>query len=137
MRRTTIDFLKSLKISFLSKMKRAYKIVFRYTHSNIFFTLLNYRGKVVSTYSAGSVGILGSKRRKTTNIAVQAVLSKMFPLLFLKKVRNLVLIFIAPLSPLSYGLVNSLSTSGFNVSFMCERIYLPHNGPRLRKLRRT
>ena len=95
---------------------------------------LDMQGNVVFTTSAGSVGFKGTK--KSTPYAASKVAEALADVAKARGVERIAII-LRGIGPGRESALRSLGTKGFEIQSIKDRTPVPHNGPRLRKVRRV
>lgn len=97
-------------------------------------SLADMQGNVVFTTSAGAVGFKGTK--KSTPFAASKVAETLAEVAKARGVERIA-ITLRGIGPGRESAMRSLGTRGFEIQSIQDVTAVPHNGPRLRKVRRV
>ena len=104
------------------------------SYNNTILSLADIQGNVVFTISAGAVGFKGTK--KSTPFAASKVAETLADVAKARGVERIA-ITLRGIGPGRESALRSLGTRGFEIQSIRDRTPVPHNGPRLRKVRRV
>ena len=104
------------------------------SYNNTIISLADTSGNVVFTTSAGAVGFKGTK--KSTPYAASKVAETLADVAKARGVERIA-ITLRGIGPGRESALRSLGTRGFEIQSIRDRTPVPHNGPRLRKVRRV
>ena len=104
------------------------------SYNNTIASLADAQGNVVFTTSAGAVGFKGTK--KSTPYAASKVAEALADVAKERGVERIA-ITLRGIGPGRESALRSLGTKGFEIQSIKDRTPVPHNGPRLRKVRRV
>ena len=104
------------------------------SYNNTIISLADTAGNVVFTTSAGAVGFKGTK--KSTPYAASKAAEALADVAKERGVERIA-ITLRGIGPGRESALRSLGTKGFEIQSIKDRTPVPHNGPRLRKVRRV
>jgi len=104
------------------------------SYNNTILSLADMKGNVVFTTSAGAVGFKGTK--KSTPFAASKVAETLAEVAKAWGVERIA-ITLRGIGPGRESAMRSLGTRGFEIQSIRDLTPVPHNGPRLRKVRRV
>lgn len=104
------------------------------SYNNTIVSLADMQGNVVFTTSAGAVGFKGTK--KSTPYAASKVAETLAEVAKARGVERIA-ITLRGIGPGRESAMRSLGTRGFEIQSIRDLTPVPHNGPRLRKVRRV
>jgi hypothetical protein len=81
-----------LKFHFFLKNNCA-KLFFKKTHSNLFFTLLDLKDKVISCKTSGCDSFCSNKKKKISNQAIENIINLILPILYIYDIKKVILVF--------------------------------------------
>lgn len=86
-------------------------------------------------YSAGSV-VLGTRRKVLSKFSVEVLIQKLLPYFRLYKIISFEVIIKSLAAAHIYTLINILKGKGFAITSIKDRVPIPHNGIRGKKIPR-
>ena len=104
------------------------------SYNNTLISLADSNGNVVFSTSAGAVGFKGTK--KSTPFAASKVAETLSDAAKLRGIQR-ISITVRGIGPGRESALRSLATKGFEIQSIQDVTPVPHNGPRLRKVRRV
>ena len=104
------------------------------SYNNTILSLADMQGNVVFITSAGALGFKGTK--KSTPYAASKVAETLADVAKTRGVERIT-ITLRGIGPGRESALRSLGTRGFEIQSIQDRTPVPHNGPRLRKVRRV
>ena len=116
------------------RMMRDGKVSIYSSYNNTILSLADMQGNVVFTTSSGAVGFKGTK--KSTPYAASKVAETLADVARARGVERLA-ITLRGIGPGRDSALRSLGARGFEIQSIKDLTPVPHNGPRLRKVRRV
>lgn len=104
------------------------------SYNNTIISLADVQGNVVFSTSAGSVGFKGTK--KSTPYAASKVAEALADVAKARGVERIAII-LRGIGPGRESALRSLGARGFEIQSIRDLTPVPHNGPRLKKVRRV
>jgi ribosomal protein S11 len=127
------------KLKLLLKLKKKLRIAFliyRKTHSNYFLTLTDRNFSVITCVTSGNSRVGDSKRKKISPYAMEKLGARLVLFLALYKIKALnILVYTKPTAAF-FTLTQQLTFKHIKIRRIQEKIHIPHNGIRQRKVRR-
>ena len=103
------------KFNFYNNSCRLY---LKKTHSNIFLTLTDLRGRVVKCATSGSAGLGHSKRRKKAPQSIEKIMLSLKFYFDLYKIKGILLYFSAKTSKIFYTLLKEIQYNGLYIRYI-------------------
>ena len=122
------------KASSKGRIFQAGRVSIYSSYNNTILSLADTAGNVVFTTSAGAVGFKGTK--KSTPYAASKVAEALADVAKERGVER-ISITLRGIGPGRESALRSLGAKGFEIQSIKDRTPVPHNGPRLRKVRRV
>lgn len=104
--------------------------------TNIFVLLEDLNCKLIVCRSAGTAGIIGSKRRKRTPQAIENIFNVLYPYLKVYNIELVKIIINTRINACYYTLLRLLANYGIRIGRICVQRKVAFNGCKGRKLRR-
>lgn len=105
--------------------------------SNTFIILEDLNNKTIICKTAGSAGILGSKRKKKTSQATEIIFNALYPYIKIYKIEKVRIILNSRLNSCFYILLRCLEFYSINIIECCVERRIAFNGCKGSKLRRV
>jgi ribosomal protein S11 len=127
-------FLKRKKFFLRKKKSTIGQVHINRTSSNIFVTLTDLRGKVITTSCSGFVGFIKNKK-----VSPQAAYASALRIISVAKkmyIFNLEIVLHMRVNLYVYSVIRALKSKGLKIRSFYSKIAVPHNGIRGKHLRR-
>jgi ribosomal protein S11 len=131
-----INIEKKTHFFFGNKIKKA-KLIFELRYSNIFVTLLDLRNKVICCKTSGCDKICSNKKKRISMLATDNIVNMLITFFNIYEIKNLIIFFRTMPNKSSFRLVHYLERCGMKILRLKVKLSYPHNGVRVRKLRRV
>lgn len=121
----------------LGKNPKAARVYLKRSHSNVFITITDLRGKVIKCHSSGSaIQLCRSKRIKKSPQAIESIIRELVPTFNLYKIKLVHIYLRSRISVFFHYLIRELEYYGIKLDRIIVKRRYPHNGVRGRKKRR-
>lgn len=106
------------------------------SYSNIFFTLVDLNGKIISTKSTGFAKVGNSKKKKLSTQTIEILVNQFLFYLNLYKITSLSIVLKIRVNKFIWSFIYKLIYYGLTINSFIINRRIAHNGMRLRKMRR-
>lgn len=130
--------IKKLHFKFVSEQgTNMGRLHLRAKFANVVLTLTDLDNKVIICKTAGSSGVIGTKRQKRVPQVIEPMVKHLLPYIKLYKINNFQIVMKMKIRGHFYVLVKELEFHNLNITGVIMRRRIAFNGVRGRKLRRT